>query len=243
MNGHEHVSELLAPYALDALDETDAAIVRRHIAHCALCQAELAGFSEVAGRLASLSPVQQPPPRLRRRVLAAVEREARSQLTPAPSCLSLVRLPRLGVLLALVVLLLQGWLLAEFAAQRALLQQQQQIQTILLSSDEAPIELQSPDPASPAHGYYRAEDALDQGLLNYYHLPAPGTKQAYHCWFEFATGAAVACGRLPLEPAGHGLLLLTVPERQPQRIRVTLESGSATTPAGPTILIADLAGA
>jgi hypothetical protein len=242
MNIHEHVHELLGPYALNALDEVDASLVRNHVARCAVCRAELADFNEVAGRLATLNPSQQPPPRLRRRVLAAVECEARSQTSPPRPRQLPLRLQWQWVALALIVLIIQGWLLLELTSLQNLLHQQQQIQTVLLSSDEPPIKLQSPDPASGAHGFYRAEAELGQGLLNYYQLPPPGANQSYQCWFESTAGAATACGRLPLEPDGHGILLITIPERQLDRIRVTLETGRPTTPRGPTILAADLIG-
>jgi anti-sigma factor RsiW len=73
MNGREHVLDLLSAYALDALDEGEAARVSAHLAECASCRAELAGLAEAAGRLVDLNP-SDPPPQLRGRVLAAVDR-------------------------------------------------------------------------------------------------------------------------------------------------------------------------
>jgi anti-sigma-K factor RskA len=69
----------LAPLAaLDALDGQDLVDFREHLPGCAECQAELAAYEEVAGRLgASLAPAA-PPPRLRDRVLAGVGAAARA---------------------------------------------------------------------------------------------------------------------------------------------------------------------
>jgi len=237
MSTHQQVVEILGAYALDALEPDEADMVQAHVADCPICQAELASFAQVAGRLADLSPSRQPAPDLRGRVLAAVEGEAYRQ--PSTARRISRRLPSLRWLAAaaaVVLLSSQVWVLSELASMRALLSQQQQIQTILLSSDEAPIKLQSPDANSQAQGSFRSESELHWGLLNYYKLPPPGAGQFYQCWFEFATGPALPCGRLPLDANGHGLLLVTLPDPAPVRIRVTLESGPTSTPTGPTVL-------
>jgi hypothetical protein len=69
----EHVHTLTGSYALDAVDDLDAARVKRHLAVCDTCAAELRGFSETAARLAAATATA-PPPALRARVLADAAR-------------------------------------------------------------------------------------------------------------------------------------------------------------------------
>jgi hypothetical protein len=239
MNRHEEVFEMLGAYALGALDEADAALVQAHVNECAVCRSELAGFAEVSARLTHLGSVQ-PPPQLRGRILSAVRQEASAREAPPRRNRWRLR-PQWLLATALVALLLaQVWSLREMTSLRTALVQQEQIQTVLLSSDEDPVEMVSPDPDSAAHGYYRAEPELNMGLLNYYHLPSLAPDRSYHCWFEFADGSAVACGVLSLDEDGHGVLLVTVPEPWPDRIRVTVEEGQASAPTGSTVLAAEL---
>jgi hypothetical protein len=48
---HETAAELLGAYALDAVEEEEAALVAAHVAECPRCQAELDEHREVAGML------------------------------------------------------------------------------------------------------------------------------------------------------------------------------------------------
>ncbi len=73
MTEHEWLS-LASPYALDALDGEERAAFEAHLAGCALCQAEVASFRNVAARLAAAAPDVPPPPALRRRVVAVARR-------------------------------------------------------------------------------------------------------------------------------------------------------------------------
>jgi len=252
MTSHDQIFEWLEAYALDTLDEPEVEQVRAHLAECAACRAEVARLTEATSYLARLSPLRSPAPDLRGRVVAAVEREARSPERtarppqPQPALRgsrpivfsrrpSLARAAQFSLLFVSQVVLLLSVLILQ--AQN---EQQAQIQAILLSDDEPPTQLVSPDATSLAHGTYRAEFDLRRGLINYYQLPQPGSGQSYQCWLEFDTHPAAPCGRLPVEANGHGLLLFTLPEPLPNRLRVTLETGRASTPTGPTLLVAEI---
>lgn len=63
------IHALSGAYALDALDDQERADFERHLADCAGCRAEVAGFWETAAALAALAETT-PPARLRDRVLA-----------------------------------------------------------------------------------------------------------------------------------------------------------------------------
>ncbi len=60
---------LVAPYALDALDEREEKEFEQHLALCERCREELAGLREAAAALAVGAPSAAPPPELRRRIL------------------------------------------------------------------------------------------------------------------------------------------------------------------------------
>jgi len=60
---------LVAPYALDALDEREEKEFEEHLALCERCREELAGLREAAAVLAVGAPPAAPPPELRQRIL------------------------------------------------------------------------------------------------------------------------------------------------------------------------------
>jgi anti-sigma-K factor RskA len=62
--------ELTAAYALDALDERDAAEYEAHLAGCDRCRDELVAFRETASSLAYAVAAPEPPPDLRDRIVA-----------------------------------------------------------------------------------------------------------------------------------------------------------------------------
>jgi anti-sigma-K factor RskA len=62
--------DLVAPYALDALEEHERAEFERHLDDCADCRAQLAELQEVAAALA-FAESREPPPELRERILDA----------------------------------------------------------------------------------------------------------------------------------------------------------------------------
>ncbi len=70
---HEQASELLAAFALYALDRDEARAVSAHMRSCAECQRELAPLQEVAGQLGSAVRQVSPPPGLREAVLAGIQ--------------------------------------------------------------------------------------------------------------------------------------------------------------------------
>ena len=52
----EHID--VGAYALGLLEEEDSAAFEAHLAHCALCHAELAAFSPMKALLTGLGPVE-----------------------------------------------------------------------------------------------------------------------------------------------------------------------------------------
>ncbi len=70
---HEQASELLAAFALHALDRDEARVVSAHVRSCAECQRELASLQGVTEQLGSAVRQISPPPGLRNAVLAGIQ--------------------------------------------------------------------------------------------------------------------------------------------------------------------------
>jgi anti-sigma-K factor RskA len=78
MNGNEtegHLDDLLAPYALDAVDDAERARVEEHLETCVHCRRELADLRETVVGLSDGHELA-PPPRVRERLLEQVAAEA-----------------------------------------------------------------------------------------------------------------------------------------------------------------------
>jgi hypothetical protein len=94
----------LGGYALGLLGEVDQAGVADHLASCPSCRSELGELAVATDALERMTPAWEPPPGLRSKALAAVERAAAAPVRaaaparPLGSRLSLPRLslPRLG---------------------------------------------------------------------------------------------------------------------------------------------------
>jgi anti-sigma-K factor RskA len=63
------IHSLVAPYALDSLDEAEERDFEDHLAHCERCREDLAGLREAAAMLAYGGDRAIPPPELKERIL------------------------------------------------------------------------------------------------------------------------------------------------------------------------------
>jgi anti-sigma factor RsiW len=73
---HADARDLLGAFALGAVDAEEAATVRRHLATCAACQAEMVSLWAVVDVLQDSSEPLDPPPALRDRIAAVIMAEA-----------------------------------------------------------------------------------------------------------------------------------------------------------------------
>jgi anti-sigma-K factor RskA len=84
---HAFWKDELAAYALDALEPHEAAALEGHLVGCDRCRAELGRLAPAVQELPASVAAIEPPPRLRRRILHAVEAEGaatRSALASPP---------------------------------------------------------------------------------------------------------------------------------------------------------------
>jgi anti-sigma-K factor RskA len=111
MSDHDDIRGLIAAVALGAATEQERADVERHAATCPDCRAELDGLRAASAGLALDVPQLDPPPGLKRRVLAAVHADADRRAPAAP----VRRRPRLALwpaaaaVLAVIAIGLLAW--------------------------------------------------------------------------------------------------------------------------------------
>jgi anti-sigma factor RsiW len=105
----ELVHELVAAYALDALDESERREFEEHLARCKRCREELAGLSDAAAALAYVPEGPAPPPALRERVLQRVHDDRASNVVPLRRRLALPAAATFAVAAAAAAIVLGLW--------------------------------------------------------------------------------------------------------------------------------------
>jgi anti-sigma-K factor RskA len=85
MSEHDRWSDAVATYVLGALPEGDRAAFEGHLATCAACREELDDLRVAAEALPVAAPPMRPPPALKARIMAEVEREAELLRSAGPA--------------------------------------------------------------------------------------------------------------------------------------------------------------
>jgi len=80
---NQELHDLVAPYALDALEPAERDAFERHLDECADCRAQLADLQEATLALA-FAESAEPPPALRERILEAARSENGAKVIPFP---------------------------------------------------------------------------------------------------------------------------------------------------------------
>jgi hypothetical protein len=76
MSEHERFEDTAGAFVLGALPDDERAAYAAHLATCTVCQAEVEELSLAADALPMAAPAMKPPPALKARIMAEVEREA-----------------------------------------------------------------------------------------------------------------------------------------------------------------------
>lgn len=253
----EHIDDLIAGYAVNALDDTERARCEQHVAVCPPCRQEVSAAREAAQMLALAVASVHPPLTCKRKLLAKIERE---QFLAAPARPQRSR-PALAswVAVAAVALfaLTGGWSLnlqrqltatrAELTAMRAQAQPMQTQIAQYASMDSMfrdPEVIRTLTPQGQT-GEVGAKTFMKAGendaTLVVWGLPALPDGKVYKVW--------VARGeqQQPLEaflPSNTTMFIrITPPEPMDryQNIMVTVEDDPAVTqPSEETVLLGDL---
>jgi len=237
MTTHEQVDELIAAFALGAVDDAEATLVRRHLPECGECQATLVRMTEVVAVLPLSLEEVAPPAELKDRVLAHVAGRAVAPLAPANHAqepttgklLFLRRIPTWAPVAAAAVLVA-----AMFGVNMA----QRPPRPTPVSSN-----LQATLLDGSHSGVGNVTYITDQhlALVTFHQLAAPEAGKNYELWVIPAGGRAVASGVFLPDPDGSKVMVVNRPIAHGDTIAVTQEApGGAPQPTSSPIITGQL---
>src|SRR2546423_10444814 len=105
----ELTHELVAAYALDALDDSERRDFEEHVSTCDRCREELEGLRDAAAALAYVSEGPAPPPALRDRVLQRVHDDRYANVVPLRRRVALPAVATFAVAAAAAAIVLAVW--------------------------------------------------------------------------------------------------------------------------------------
>lgn len=167
MNGHERHRENVGAYLLDALSELERHAFERHLAGCDDCQEEVARLRPAADALPSSVEQLEPPPGLKARLMAEVERDTPEVERDTP-VVPLRRRP-LRLALAAAATLLLGLAIGFGVAQ--------------LGGEEARTVAATVADAMPRAGG-SLEISGGAATLRLHDMPDPGGDRVYQAWIQ-----------------------------------------------------------
>lgn len=233
MNDHDRFEDTAGAYLLGALPEDERAAYVAHLETCAACQAEVEELSVAVHALPMAAPAMKPPPALKARIMAEVEREAALLASASEPRLQEPRKRRrfwpaswpMGVVALACVTLLLG--LGAGAA-------------LFGSGDTRTV----PFKADPSLQQASAELEIDgdKAVLVASGLPAPPEGQVYMVWTVGSDGKPKPTSAL-FKPRGDGTATasMTGDMDDVQAVLVnTEESPDVTVPTSPVLLTATL---
>ena len=241
---HAATRDLLGAFALGAVDAKEAATVRRHLATCAECQAEIAGLWAMVDVLRDTIEPLDPPAALRDRIAAAILAEATSPepASPAPSAApALEPVPTLApvspapepirppasfwsratpwMAAAAILLLLSAGLLVWNLRLREQIATAPVTETITLASTDAA-------PEARGEVTYLPQD--DLFILDVRDLPPLAPDQVYEVWLIGEDGVPAPAGVFDQPTDQHAIVADRV---QYETLAITAEPGPLGTEA------------
>jgi anti-sigma-K factor RskA len=235
--GHEHWHDATGAYVLGALDEAEKAGFEEHLAGCAACREEVELLLPAAQALPiSVDPVD-PPPSLKARIMAEVEREAallaaagpeadRPPAPTAPRRRFALRVPRLVPSAVAAVLLVVGIAIGvEVTALRG-----EPERTVAAQVSGAP------------GASLDVEMSGNEGRLTARGLPAPPGGRVYQVWLKRDGHAPEPTAAL-FVPSRDGAATASVPGSMKgvDQVMITDEpDGGSPQPTGKLLAVADL---
>jgi len=252
---HSEIQELVAGYALDALDASEETIVADHLPICPTCAAEYHRLLEVVDRLGGAPAQDDAPASLRSRVLASADQFFADQAAPAAP-LPVLPLPvgrraarpprrfdrplqmrRFEWLAAAVLIVTLSVTTANmFGSNRqnqAELTRDNAALALLTSTETTNDQLARGTLANlPAdthgHWFHRA-GVMTQVIVGEF-LPPPPAGQHYEVWLLRASGSSSA-GRMHIDATGYGRVIVMGSDGSDVRaVEITLEQGQPVQP-------------
>jgi anti-sigma-K factor RskA len=232
MSEHARWNETAAAYVLGAMAVAEREEFEEHLSTCEICREEVEELQPAADALPMASPLMAPPPELKDRIMAEVEREAELLGAAGAGADRPERTERRrrGSWLS-------GWRLAPVAA--AVL-----IAGVLVGvslsggSDARTISANVEMPGASAELHVQG----DQGMLVAENLPAPPEGRVYEVWLMHEGADAPAPTSVLFMPRGDGSAEAAIPSvKGVSQVLVTDEPhGGVDEPSGNLLLSADL---
>jgi anti-sigma-K factor RskA len=234
----------LPAYALGALDDEERSAVAAWLQADEARQRELASYQAVVDRMPLLVEERDPPPDLRRRLIAAAAVDlpapAVAPAAPPPAQLAWYRRPgpwaAIAAVLLVTTLALGAWSAAlggQLAASRAQV-------AILQAQPRVTIHAVTGTPNAPnATGEVVYLPQQQAAFLTVSNLPPPAADRSYQVWF-IQDGKPVSAGLLPTGP-NQAAARLPADLGRYEAIAVSLEpAGGSPAPTGPIVVAGPL---
>lgn len=233
--GHEHWHDATAAYLLGALDETERAAFEEHMAGCPACREEVDLLLPAAQALPVSAEPVAPPPSLKARIMAEVEREASLLAAAGPEAdrpqarrrrRFPLRVPRLVPVAVAAALLILGVAIGVGA-------------TALRGGPERTVVAQVSDAPGAS---VQVEVNGEEGRLLARGLPAPPSGRVYQVWLKRDGHAPEPTAAL-FVPSRDGAASASVPGslEEIDQVMVTDEpDGGSPQPTGDLLAVADL---
>lgn len=186
------IHALVGAYAVDALDDVERAAFERHLAGCDACLAEVDGLREAAS-VVGASAAQDPPPRLRDRVLADIAnvRPLPPQTATAQHRRRRLR-PALVAAAAVAVLAVGGGVIVAEPWADDSSQQQLTVAEQVRAADDAETFTQTLDDGAVAT-VIRSK-SLNRAVLVTENMPPAPAGKVYETWLQHDDVGMVAAG-------------------------------------------------
>jgi anti-sigma-K factor RskA len=238
-----NIHALTGVYALDAMNERERGRFEQHLTRCRACDSEVRSLQDTATRFA-LAVTQQPPERLRERVMTAVS--GTRQLPPAarsPVSPRLARSPwvtRLAIpvaaacLAAVVVLgILLGLSRSELGNTRT---EEQQIAAVINAPGSRIVSVRT---SVGGRATVVVASSLHELVFSSTGMPGLPSSKTYQLWVIAANGQATSAGLLARAADGTTAPVLTERVVRGDTIGVTVEPAGGTTKptTNPIVLI------
>ena len=240
---HEAFAELAAAFALDALDDVDAARFRTHLATCEQCWGLVAEYRAVTRLLPETLAERSASPGLRHRILEAAQAERAGSVRPTHAA-ARARPRRMPVwllpLAALLVLTaLAGYrsfqLQAQLEDQRTTLRLQEQVLAAVAAGART-WPLTGTEQAPQASGVLVQAPGEPRPLLLVRSLPDLPPDRAYQVWV-ISGGTPFEAGLLSPGRDGVQVARLDRPAGNADTVALTIEpAGGSRAPTGPIVI-------
>ena len=238
MTDHQELIEKIPAYALGVLDETERQLVLSHLSSCQLCQQELASYEETATELASTLASEEPPARLKARLMERIQPAGQASLHQQPSFTdrllsALQGLPPAWAPISVILLLV-------LLVSNALLWRQANLPS---NHEFKTVTLTGTDFAPEAHGIMVLTPDDEQGVLVVNDLTPLSDQEQYQLWLIDDAGNRDSGAIFSVNSVGRAQVEISGEQPLPNyaAFGITIEpAGGSSGPTGQQVLGSEL---